>query len=83
MLPLSQVGDFVLHGGGDLLQPIAKLHLLGGGVLLQRCDDLRKDALETLEESFLHTARVQRDDWNRTSRRYLVVIFVDVLVQLV
>lgn len=41
--PLSQVGDFILHGGGDLLQPIAELHLLGRGVLLQRRDDLKRD----------------------------------------
>lgn len=51
MPPLSQVGDFILHGGGDLLQPIAELHLLGRGVLLQRRDDLKKDG-KTLEDLF-------------------------------
>lgn len=52
MPPLSQVGDFILHSGGDLLQPIAELHLLGRGVLLQRRDDLKKDG-KTLEHLFL------------------------------
>lgn len=42
VFPLSQVSDFILHGGCDLLQPVAKLHFLGRGVLLQRRDDLRR-----------------------------------------
>lgn len=36
----SEVGDLVLHQGGDLLQPIGQLHLLTGAVLVQRHDDL-------------------------------------------
>lgn len=36
----SQVSDFVLHGGSNLLQSVAQLHLLGRAVLFQRCDDL-------------------------------------------
>lgn len=40
MVPLSQVGDLVLHSGSNLLESVAQLHLLGCGVLLQRCDDL-------------------------------------------
>lgn len=42
VFPLSQVSDFILHGGCNLLQPVAELHFLGCGVLLQRRDDLRR-----------------------------------------
>lgn len=36
----SQVSDFILHSGSNLLQSVAQLHLLGRAVLFQRCDDL-------------------------------------------
>uniref|UniRef100_A0A3Q1FLW2 Uncharacterized protein n=1 Tax=Acanthochromis polyacanthus TaxID=80966 RepID=A0A3Q1FLW2_9TELE len=36
----SEVSDFILHQGGDLLQPIRQLHLLTRTVLFQRHDDL-------------------------------------------
>lgn len=54
----SQVSDFVLHSGGDLLQSVAQLHLLGRAVLLQRRDDLMTE--RTHHYSLMH-ARL--DGW--------------------
>lgn len=41
----SEVSDFVLQGGGDLLQAERQLPVLGGRVLVQRLDDLRNKIL--------------------------------------
>lgn len=41
----SEVSDFVLQGGGDLLQAERQLPVLGGRVLVQRLDDLRNKML--------------------------------------
>lgn len=95
---LSQVGDFILHGGSDLLQPIAELHLLGRGVLLQRRDDLQREGTTSEDLCFSRTQilfalklkphtgiyvlcckKSQRNVYTH----YLVIIFIDVLVQLV
>lgn len=40
----SEVGDFVLQGGGDLLQAQRELLVLGGRVFVQRLDDLQESS---------------------------------------